>query len=271
MSSGSTSDGSVLSIVGVTPSDGTIPGLATTNSTLGPTIRGGYSVTFSNGDHVIGLPFFMQNSVMFDLTGQTIGYTPFYVTAADLATTANGPLIVGASNVPLGLAGVISGPGGVTVGSGGMVQLSATNTYSGVTTIGAASGGSAAGLLLVSGPGSIASSSGVVNNGVFDISRAWAPVAIQTLSGSGQVYLGAQNLVLTNASGTYGGTISDGGSYPVTRRQPDPGRRLLHPGGNGQLHRRHLRDRRHLHPDGSCWAGSPWRPAATSRSPRAAC
>ncbi len=216
MSSGSTSDGSVLSIVGVTPSDATIPGLATSNSTLGPTISGGYSVSFSSGDPVIGLPFFLQNSVMFDLTGQTTGYTPFYVTAADLATTANGPLIVGASNLPLGLAGVISGAGGVTVGSGGMVQMSGTNTYSGVTTIGAASGGSAAGLLLVSGPGSIASSAGVVNNGVFDISRAWAAVAIQTLSGSGQVFLGAGNLVLNNASGTYSGTISDGGSYPVS-------------------------------------------------------
>ena len=215
MSGGSTSDGSVLSIVGVTPSDATIPGLATSNSTLGPTIGGGYSVSFASYT-TIGLPFFLQNSVMFDLTGQTIGYTPFYVTAANLATTANGPLIVGASNLALGLAGVISGPGGVTINAGGMVQLSGTNTYSGVTTIGAASGGSAAGLLLVSGPGSIASSAGVVNNGVFDISRAWAPVALQTLSGSGQVFLGAGNLVLNNASGTYSGTLSDGGSYPVS-------------------------------------------------------
>ncbi|WP_204351802.1 hypothetical protein, partial [Klebsiella variicola] len=70
--------------------------------------------------------------------------------------------------------------------------------------------------LLISGPGSIAQSSGVTNNGVFDISRAWAPVAIQTLSGSGQVYLGGGNLILTNASTTFSGILSDGGSFPAS-------------------------------------------------------
>ena len=76
----------------------------------------------------IGLSFFLQNSVMFDLSNNAVGYTPFFVTDANLVTTANGPLIVDATNVPLGLAGVISGPGGVTVNPGGQLQLSATNT-----------------------------------------------------------------------------------------------------------------------------------------------
>ena len=39
--------------------------------------------------------------------------------------------------------------------------------------------------------------------------------AIQSLSGSGQVNLGGQNLTITNASGTFSGTIADGGAYPV--------------------------------------------------------
>jgi autotransporter-associated beta strand protein len=70
--------------------------------------------------------------------------------------------------------------------------------------------------LYISGPGSIAASSGVSNNGVFDISRAWSAVSIQALTGSGQVRLGGQNLIVTNAAGTYSGTISDAGAYPGT-------------------------------------------------------
>ena len=188
-----------------------------------------YQATFDAGlngagtTNTLGLSFFLQNSVMFDLTNQAVGYTPFFVTDANLVTTANGPLVVDGTNVALGLAGIISGPGGVTVNSGGALQLSATNTYTGVTTIAGPSGGSAAGKLLISGPGSIAASAGVVNNGVFDISRAWplvstgvGSVAVQTLSGTGVVYLGANNLTLSNASTTFNGTLSDGGSYPGT-------------------------------------------------------
>jgi uncharacterized protein with beta-barrel porin domain len=184
-----------------------------------------YVAGYDSGDNgpgvtnTLGISFFLQNSVLFDLDNNAVGYTPFFVTDSNLATTANGPLIVGATNVPLGLAGVISGPGGVTVNSGGAVQLSATNTYTGATTIAGASGGLPPGVLLISGPGSIAASAGVVNNGIFDISGAWPTssgfgnVNIQTLSGTGQVNLGSNNLTLTNANGTFSGTISDGGYY----------------------------------------------------------
>jgi uncharacterized protein with beta-barrel porin domain len=219
LSSGGSAAGTAYTIVGVAPGGTTLNGLPTSSATLTGNLANypdTYQVSYNSGaTSTIGISFFMQNSVMFDLTGQTIGYTPFYVTAANLVTTANGPLIVSGANVPLGLAGVISGPGGVSIQAGGQVQLSATNTYTGQTTIAAPSGGQAAGLLMVSGPGSIASSSGVTNNGFFDISRAWAPVAVQTLSGNGQVYLGGGNLVLTNASTTYSGTLSDGGAYNV--------------------------------------------------------
>jgi uncharacterized protein with beta-barrel porin domain len=217
ISSGNAQPGSTFTISGASPSDGSITGIPTTSSTIAntPSAEDTYSVVFNGSTNILGIPFFMQNSVMFDLTGKTIGYTPFYVTAANLATTANGPLIVGAGNVPLGLAGVISGPGGVSINSGGAVQLSATNTYTGPTTIAAASGGTAAGQLLISGPGGIASSAGVVNNGVFDISRAWQSVAIQSLSGSGLVNLGGQNLNITNGSGTFSGTMADGGAFPA--------------------------------------------------------
>ncbi len=209
MGSGDTNKGSTLSISGASPSGETISGITKSPSTLAGSSSSGdtYSTEIRSGSaNTIGIPFFMQNSVMFDLTGQAIGYTPFYVTAANLVTTADGPLVVDGSNLPLGLAGVISGPGGVTIHDGGAVQLSATNTYTGLTNLDSGA------QLLISGPGSIAASSGVVNNGLLDISRAWNPVAIQTLTGSGQVNLGGQNLTITNG-GSFGGTIADGGAW----------------------------------------------------------
>ncbi|SKA41103.1 autotransporter-associated beta strand repeat-containing protein, partial [Enhydrobacter aerosaccus] len=188
-----------------------IPGMTTSTSVM---TNGGrpntYDASFaSNSQSILGIGFFLQNSVLYDLSDNVIAYTPYFVTDANLVTTAGGPLIVESTNVPLGLAGVISGPGGVQIGNGGDVQLSATNTYTGATQI--ASGGR----LLVSGPGSIAASSGVTNDGTFDISRAWAPISIAALTGAGTTYLGANTLVLTNASGTFSGSIADGGSYPV--------------------------------------------------------
>ena len=200
-----------ISITGLTPDKQPIAGLPTATATLSG--KPSYYVDGSGSTNTLGIPFFMQNSVMFDLTDQATGYTPFFVTATNLQTTAGGPLIVTANNVPLGLAGVISGPGGLTIESGGAAQLSATNLYAGETRIGGTPIGTP-GTLLISGPGSIAASRGVVNDGVFDISRAWAPVHIRDLTGSGRVNLGSQNLTITNGSGTFAGIIADGGEYP---------------------------------------------------------
>ncbi|TBR28841.1 MAG: hypothetical protein EPO10_10975, partial [Reyranella sp.] len=201
-----------ITMTGVNPDGTAIPGLTTTSANLNP-YYGTYHVGNFNSENtsILGLPFFMQNSVLFDLSNRAIGYTPFFVTDAPLATTALGPLSVTSSNLQLGLAGVISGLGGVNVGAGAAIQVSATNTYTGVTNI--ADGGR----LNVAGPGSIALSSGVTNDGVFDISRAWAPVTISSLTGAatGLVSLGGNALTIANANGTYSGNLSDGGAYPL--------------------------------------------------------
>lgn len=200
-----------LTVIGTNQQGQVVAGLPVSSSI----VTSGASPTTYNTDSsytnaVLGIAFFMQNSVMFDLSDGLLSYTPYFVTADPLATTAAGGLVIGAGTVPLGLAGIISGPGGLAVQGGGSVQLSATNSYTGATTV------APSGTLLISGPGSIAQSSGVTNNGTFDISRAWAPVAIQSLTGAGQVNLGGQNLTLTNASGTFSGTMADGGSYGAT-------------------------------------------------------
>ena len=94
-------------------------------------------------------------------------------------------------------------------GSGYTLTLTGTNTYTGVTTI-------QAGTLALSGSGSIARSSGVVDNGAFDISATASGATIETLSGSGAVRLGSRTLILSNASGTFGGVIGGTGALTLT-------------------------------------------------------
>lgn len=222
---GAIKGGSTLTAIGVTgPVGNTTPvvGLEPSTSILQPagTVPINYLASFDGHTpgttNTLGLSFFLQNSVLFDLQNRAVGYTPFFVTDASLVTTPAAALTVTGESVPLGLAGVISGGGSMTIENGAAVQLSATNTYTGETKIAAGSGDLARGKLLISGPGSIASSSGVTNDGILDISRAWARVSIQSLSGNGLVSLGGQNLTITNANGSFAGTLSDGGYYPGT-------------------------------------------------------
>ena len=100
--------------------------------------------------------------------------------------------------------GVISGSGAVQQIGAGTTTLTAVNTYAGATTI-------SAGTLALSGAGSIANSSGVIDNGTFDISATTAGASIKNLSGTGIVTLGNQTLTLTNASGTFAGGIGGNG------------------------------------------------------------
>jgi autotransporter-associated beta strand protein len=166
-------------------------------------------------DSTIGLPFFLNNSVLFNLAGQAVGYTPNFVTDVNITTTPSSPLIIDSNSVPLGLAGVISGGGPVEILSGGSATLSGTNPYTGATIVNN-------GFLALVGPGSISMSSGVSvsNGGIFDISGVGSGyptgafiASLSSTDNAGLVLLGANQLVLTNASGSFAGSIQDGGSY----------------------------------------------------------
>jgi subtilase-type serine protease len=220
--------GTTVTLTGctVTASGGCVPSAGSTSFTTtdSPDINVTYQVPNPNQsdilpDNTIGIGFFLLNSVLYNLAGEAIGYSPFFVTAAPLTTTSSAPIVIDATAGPLGLAGVISGPGPVTIAGGGSAQLSNVNTYTGLTTI------QLGGQLYLAGPGSIASSAGLAANGTFDISRAIPAIAdggsgcvcIADLTGSGSVYLGAQNLTITNAGSAFGngdfsGTIADGGA-----------------------------------------------------------
>ena len=104
-------------------------------------------------------------------------------------------------------------PGALTIANSGAVSgaviLTGVNTFTGATTVDSGS------TLALSGAGSIASSSGVTDNGTFDISGTTAGASITTLTGNGTVALGANNLTLTNASGSFGGAIEGAGGLIV--------------------------------------------------------
>jgi autotransporter-associated beta strand protein len=120
-----------------------------------------------------------------------------------LSYTFNG-IFSGASSNAITFAN--SGSAGV-----GGITLSAVNTYSGATTINAGA------VLLLSGLGGIASSSGVANNGTLDISATSSGATINALTGAGGVSLGG-NLLTVNNTGTsiFSGSIADGGINPAT-------------------------------------------------------
>ncbi|KJC56306.1 autotransporter [Bradyrhizobium sp. LTSPM299] len=110
--------------------------------------------------------------------------------------------------------GIGGGAGGnLVIANGAVQQLAGTNTYTGSTTI--AAGGELDLVTLFGLNGSIATSSGVINNGIFDISGLTnGGTLIKSLSGgaTGSVNLGNNTLTITNANGNFAGVIGDGGA-----------------------------------------------------------
>ena len=105
--------------------------------------------------------------------------------------------------------GTIAGTGGVSV-TGGTQQLAGANTFTGRTVI---AQDAALGL---AGDGSLATSSGVTAHGTFDIAPHNGDATIRTLDGAGNVTLGGNKLILTNATDRFDGTIAGTGGVSVT-------------------------------------------------------
>ncbi len=143
----------------------------------------------------------------FSISGANGDETIKSLSGSGSATLGNNNLIL--SNANGSFSGGIAGSGGLNVASGNET-LSGVNTYSGVTAIGNGA------TLALTGNGAIAGSSAVVNNGTFNISNAGGNASIQSLSGDGGVTLGNNTLVLSNASGTFGGVIAGNGGLSVT-------------------------------------------------------
>lgn len=101
------------------------------------------------------------------------------------------------------------GTGNLVKTGAGQLVMASISEYTGFTRI---DGGG----FRLTGAGSIASSSGLHNDGLFDISGVSGGIAsIKALSGAGVVDLGIKTLRLTNASGTFAGTIQGSGGLSI--------------------------------------------------------
>jgi outer membrane autotransporter protein len=117
---------------------------------------------------------------------------------------ANSGTVVFAQAIDATYANVISGSGAVTKSSAGILTLSGSNTYTGITTI-------SAGTLKLGASSVLASTTAVVVTGTFDVNGKTQ--AIAALSGAGGVTLGAGALTSSfSGSSTYSGAMSGTGS-----------------------------------------------------------
>ncbi|MFD9901908.1 beta strand repeat-containing protein, partial [Mesorhizobium sp. NPDC059025] len=108
--------------------------------------------------------------------------------------------------------GTLTGSGALTKLGTGTLTLSGSSSHTGETSV-------INGTLALSGNGSIASSSSVNlgPSGTFDISAANAGATITRLAGAGTVRLGSQRLELTNAGGSFAGSMEGfGGSLLIS-------------------------------------------------------
>jgi fibronectin-binding autotransporter adhesin len=142
-----------------------------------------------------------------DISYTTAGTSIVTLSGDGTVTLGNQSLTV--TNGSATFSGGANGTGGIEI-SGGTQTLSGANTYTGGTAIDEGS------TLALAGDGSIAPSSGVADEGTFDISGTTNGASITTLSGSGNVSLGGNTLTLTGASGTFMGMIGGQGGVAVT-------------------------------------------------------
>ena len=179
--------------------------------TTAGSISGTGSVETVAGTTVVTGTSFVGGTVTID-SGSTLQWGnggPAFLVGAGNAVVDNGSLVMNFGGGGIAGAIPISGTGSVTIQSGSFNE-SGVSTYTGATTI------DSAGFLLLTAGGSIATSSGVLNNGIFDISGTTAGASITSIAGSGTVGLGAQTLTLTAASGTFSGVMADGGLFGGT-------------------------------------------------------
>jgi fibronectin-binding autotransporter adhesin len=203
---GGTFAGSIGGTGGVAITAGTET-LSGTNGFSGTTAIGSGATLALSGTGSIASSSGVADNGTFDISGTSSG-------VSIQSLSGNGSVVLGSQNLSLNnasgtYAGTIGGSGGLTL-TGGAETLSGSNLFSGATAIG---GGAT---LALSGTGSIAVSSAVADNGTFDISGTTSGASIQSLSGSGIVALGHQNLTLTNFNGTFAGAIGGTGNLAVT-------------------------------------------------------
>lgn len=205
--------GGILGTGGAVTITGGNETLSGANSYTGATtISAGATLSISGAGSIASSSKLADNGT-FDITGANAPGVTITSLSGGVSGVGGGSVLLGGNTLTLSQAsgtfsGTISGTGGVTVAAGTETFDTAPKTYSGTSTINSGA------TLLLSGAGAIPNSS-VVDNGTFDIASTTG-TSIPSLSGSGGVNLGAQNLALTNASGIFTGVATGiGGSLTI--------------------------------------------------------
>ena len=168
------------------------------------TYHGGTIITGGGSVNVIANNNLGEGGVTLNngkLTAAASFSTNKYITLA-----GNGTINTAGNSVFI-LGNAISGVGGLTKEGSGKLELKARSTYTGQTLI-------SNGTLALSGQGSLASSSGVVVNSIFDVSGVTG-TQVKSLSGSGQVTLGSASFQINDASGIFSGRFNGTGAVSV--------------------------------------------------------
>jgi fibronectin-binding autotransporter adhesin len=198
--------GSIAGSGGLTVSGGTATLTGASGYSGATTIGSGATLALSGAGSIAASSGIADNG-NFDISGTAAGASVQTLSGAGTVTLGGQTLALTSANDIFG--GSIGGSGGVTV-SGGSETLSGANAYTGVTSVGTG------GALALSGAGSIETSSALADNGHFSIAETSAGASLMSLSGNGLVALGTQNLTLTNANGTFAGSIGGSGCVIVT-------------------------------------------------------
>jgi autotransporter-associated beta strand protein len=209
----------------ITAANGTFSGSITNNAggNGGLTLSGGSETLTGDSPSYIGNTTVGSNATLIVGNDNAVGTGSVSMAANSTMgvtgniTLANNFLIAGdptydvETGNSLTLSGVIAdggSPGTLEKTGGGTLTLNAANTYTGATVIDA-------GTLALGASGAISASSGVENDGAFDISGISAGASIKSLAGTGAADLGTQDLTLTSASGTFGGAIAGSGTFSI--------------------------------------------------------
>lgn len=181
--------GSIQGAGGLTIGGGT-QNLSGSNSYGGvTTINGGAALALAGGGSIAASSS-VSDSGTLDISNTSGG-------ATIKSLSGGGAVQLGSKTLTLNQAsqtfsGNIQGSGNLHI-SGGNETLNGGNSYSGAA-------------LVLSSTGSLASTP-VLADGTLDVSASAVPLNIPTLSGAGQLHLGANQLNLSNASGVFSGNI----------------------------------------------------------------
>ncbi|TXG75992.1 autotransporter domain-containing protein [Candidatus Dojkabacteria bacterium] len=188
----------------VNGSGGTLAKIGTGTLTLSNS-SGTYSggTTISAGTIALSAAALGSGSIGIGASGTLQGNASF--TLSNPVTLATGSTVsVPTVGDKLTISGAVTGSGSLTkMGDGTLTLSSGSNAYTGATSI-------SAGTLALSLGGTIANSTSLAVDSIFDISQISASSStIQALSGGGTISLGSKNLQI--ASGSFSGVVGDGG------------------------------------------------------------